>query len=95
MSTLDEVIPNISAAIRRNKAAERADMRNPALDCMPNIRDAAMERGLGEDEPIEVQGVKGVRSKPFRKRFRNLPAYRRWMDTPEAEDYTVNYIQRA
>lgn len=56
----------------------------------------ATERGLSDDEPREVIGVKGAQSKSFRKRFPNAKAMERWLDGEGGNgDYEIQYIQRA
>jgi hypothetical protein len=55
----------------------------------------ATERGLEDNQPRVVEGVQGVKSKPFSKRFPNAAAMERWMDSEEYGDYTVHVIKKA
>lgn len=52
------------------------------------------EATLGVDEKLEVTGVKGVKSKPFRKTFKNQKALEKWLESEAAQDYEVQYITR-
>jgi hypothetical protein len=42
-----------------------------------------------KDVPIEVTGVKGMKSKPWSKKFKNQEALEKWMDK-NGEDITVH-----
>jgi hypothetical protein len=55
----------------------------------------AFERDLQDNEPREVIGVKGLKSKPFRKTFKNQAAMERWFESDDvAGNVEVHYIQR-
>ena len=56
------------------------------------INETAYEKDLDDNKPIVVRGVKGAKSKPFRKKFRNMAAYEKWSDTDAASDYEVHDV---
>lgn len=56
------------------------------------MRDAT-ERGLEDDMPRVVHGVKGMKSTPFRKNFRNAREMDRWIET-NGDDVTINAITK-
>lgn len=55
---------------------------------------ATYEANLGTDEKLEVTGVKGMKSKPFRKTFKNQKALDKWLESEDAQNYEVQYITR-
>lgn len=52
----------------------------------------AFEKDLDENKPVVAKGVKGVKSTPFTKRFKNFAAYEKWLETEEAGNYEVNQV---
>jgi hypothetical protein len=42
-----------------------------------------IERDLEDHEPRIVSGVKGVKSTPFTKKFKNAAAQEKWENSPE------------
>lgn len=52
------------------------------------------EAGLQPNEPRTVTGVKGIKSKDFRRTFRNEAAMERWLTANEG-DVEVHSIERA
>ena len=58
--------------------------------------DEATEQGLEDHHPRIVSGVKGVKSKPFIKHFKNAKAMDNWMERDDvAGDYTIHRIEKA
>lgn len=49
----------------------------------------AHELGLDPDKRVVIKGVRGMKSTPFSKKFKNLAAYEAWLDGEEAEDYEI------
>lgn len=45
----------------------------------------AFEKDLDENKPIVAKGVKGVKSTPFSKRFKNFAEYEKWLDKNEGD----------
>lgn len=58
---------------------------------LPQRADEAKAPKLPKDKdvPIEVEGVKGMKSKPFSKKFKNQAAMEKWMEK-NGEDITVH-----
>jgi hypothetical protein len=50
------------------------------------------EKDMDHDKPVVVSGVKGMKSTPFRKKFKNMAAYDRWSDSEEAGNYEVHNV---
>lgn len=55
-------------------------------------RNTSYGSGLDESKKIVVEGVKGMRSTPFRKTFRNFAAYLKWTGSDAAADYSVHRV---
>lgn len=55
----------------------------------------ATERGLQDHEPRIVSGVKGMKSKPFSKKFPHQKAMEKWMDSDDYGNHEVHRIERA
>lgn len=49
------------------------------------------ERDLDEKEPVIVMGVKGMKSTPFRKKFKNYKEAEKWMDKNDG-DYEIERV---
>lgn len=48
-----------------------------------------IEKGLNKNAKIVVKGVKGMNSKKFIKKFKNMAAYEKWSDSDAADDFEV------
>ena len=57
-----------------------------------NLDEASQEKDLDPKKKIVVKGVKGMKSKPFTKKFKNMDAYDKWSDSDEFGDYEVHQI---
>lgn len=53
---------------------------------------ASYEKGMDPKKKVTVQGVKGMKSRPFKKTFPNMAAYEKWADSPAAEDVDVSRV---
>jgi hypothetical protein len=60
-----------------------------------NMSEAATERGLQDHEPRIVSGVKGMKSKPFSKKFPHAKAMDKWMDSDDYGNHEVHRIEKA
>lgn len=56
------------------------------------VKEAAYAGDLDPNAPIVVTGVKGMASKPFKKKFKNMDAYDVWCDSEEAGDCEVHKV---
>jgi hypothetical protein len=56
------------------------------------FNEASYEQDMDHDKVVVIRGVKGVKSTPFRKKFKNMAAYDRWSDSEEASDYEVHDV---
>ena len=54
--------------------------------------EASYEKDMDHDKAVVIRGVKGVKSTPFRKKFKNMAAYSKWSDTEAASDYEVHDV---
>lgn len=59
------------------------------------ISETAYEKDLEDHEPRIVSGVKGMKSRPFSKKFKNADHMEKWLDSDVAGDHEVHYISRA
>lgn len=59
------------------------------------ISEAKYEKDISDKEPVIVKGVKGMDSKPFTKKFKNMAAYEKWADSEEAGNYEVRTVEKA
>ena len=57
-----------------------------------NEADTSYEKGMDNSKPVIVSGVKGMKSTPFRKKFKNMSAYEKWSDSEAAGDYEVHQV---
>lgn len=57
-----------------------------------SVAETAYAKDLDEKKPVKVSGVKGMKSTPFTKKFRNLEAYRNWSESDEAGNYEVHQV---
>lgn len=55
---------------------------------------AAVEKDLQDHEPRVVIGVKGMKSKDFRKKFSNAASQKKWEDSDDYGNHTVHYVQK-
>jgi hypothetical protein len=56
------------------------------------VKEAAYEKDMDEKKKVIVKGVKGMKSTPFTKTFRNMAAYDKWSDSDAAGDYEVQHV---
>jgi hypothetical protein len=52
----------------------------------------ATEADLDPNKKIVVQGVKGMKSTSFTKKFRNMKAFDKWADSDAAGDFEIQYV---
>jgi hypothetical protein len=57
-----------------------------------SVKEAAYEKDMDEKKKVIVKGVKGMKSTPFTKTFRNMAAYDKWSDSDAAGDYEVQHV---
>jgi hypothetical protein len=56
------------------------------------VKEAAYEKDMDDKKKVVVKGVKGMKSTPFTKTFRNMAAYDKWSDSDAAGDYEVQHV---
>jgi hypothetical protein len=54
-----------------------------------------IESDLRDEEPRVIRGVRGAKSRPFSRRFKNAAEMERWFDSEAASDVTIDSIERA
>lgn len=52
----------------------------------------SFERDIDEDKPVIAKGVMGARSKPFKKKFKNMDAFGKWTDSDDYDNYDVQQV---
>lgn len=56
------------------------------------LDETAYEKDMDPKKKVTVQGVKGMKSRPFKKTFPNMAAYEKWADSAAAEDVDVSRV---
>lgn len=56
------------------------------------VSESSYEKDLDPNKKIVVKGVKGMKSTPFTKKFKNMAAFEKWADSEEASDYEVSQV---
>jgi hypothetical protein len=56
---------------------------------------AKYQSDLDSSLPVRVSGVKGAKSKPFTKTFRNYQAFSRWAIILDEGDHEVYVVENA
>lgn len=56
------------------------------------VEESSYEKDMDDNKPVIVQGVKGMDSKPFKKKFKNRAAYEKWADSEASGDYEVQQV---
>jgi hypothetical protein len=75
--------------------AEDQDGINELLDFAISLKEWATEEDLQDHEPRKVQGVYGMKSKQFVKKFKNQTAQDKYFDHPDREgQYEIHHVQR-
>jgi hypothetical protein len=86
-------LTNAARELARGKPYSAGDVELTVGEHKPRqFEGTSYERGLDPNQTIVVRGIKGMDSKPFRKRFRNEQAFNRWADSEAAGDYEVHQV---
>jgi hypothetical protein len=56
------------------------------------IDEASYDKNLDEKKPVVVRGVKGMKSTPFSKKFKNMDHFSKWSDSEDAGNHTVHSV---
>lgn len=59
-----------------------------------DVSESSYESDLDKSKPVVVSGLKGMKSKPATKKFKNYAAYEKWLDKEdsEASDWTIQRV---
>lgn len=57
------------------------------------VESTSYEKDMDDSKPVIVRGVKGMKSTPFTKKFKNMAAYEKWTDSDEFGNFEVYSIQ--
>jgi len=57
------------------------------------VNEGSYQSDLDDSKPIVASGVKGIKSKSFKKKFRNMAAFEKWADSDTADDFEVREIR--
>ena len=90
VETIQESTADRYAAWISQKSAAH---RNSALVGSNELNETATEKELQDHEPRVVHGVKGMKSTPFKKKFKNLSAQEKWEDT-FGGDHEIHHITK-
>ena len=55
-------------------------------------KESAYEKDMDDKKKVIVKGVKGMKSTPFTRTFRNMAAYDKWSDSEEAGNHEVHQV---
>jgi hypothetical protein len=56
------------------------------------VESASYESDLDPKKKVVVKGVMGMKSKPFTKKFKNMAAAEKWMESDDAGDYSIQQV---
>ena len=56
------------------------------------VNETSYQSDLDPNKKVVVYGVKGMKSTPFTKTFKNLAAAEKWLDSDVAQDYKIRHI---
>lgn len=76
---------------------EEVDLEEDTFNLYTSIKsliEIAMQSDLKDHEPRTVSGVKGVKSTPFKKKFKNQAHQDKWTDSDEYSNCEVHHIQK-
>jgi hypothetical protein len=86
--------PNAKTAREEDRIAKmlaaKAKKKNESAEL--DEANTSYEKDMDHDKAVVIRGVKGVKSTPFRKKFKNMAAYSKWSDTEAASDYEVHDV---
>jgi len=57
------------------------------------LKESKFAADLDETKPIKVSGTKGTKSTSFTKKFKNMAAYEKWVDSDAYDDYSVSRVE--
>ena len=81
-----------SALIRLAARLPQGDESRRAI--LSSLQSAGkVQKGLDESKPIIMKGLKGVKSTPGQKKFKNMAAYDKWADSEDAGNWTIQSIE--
>lgn len=52
----------------------------------------AYQKDINEKKPVYAQGVKGMKSKPFTKKFKTMDHFNKWADSEKSGDHEVHRV---
>ena len=52
----------------------------------------AYQKDIDEKKPVHAQGVKGMKSKPFTKKFKTMDHFNKWADSEKSGDHEVHRV---
>lgn len=86
--------PNEDVAVKY--ALRHTRLKNPKVVEVENLRNVqentSYEKDMDASKKVVVKGVKGMKSTPFTKTFKNQAAYEKWADSDAAGDYEVSQV---
>jgi hypothetical protein len=82
------------AYVKELASKDAVIMTEKALESKMGIKveSASYEKDLDPNKKIVVSGVKGMNSKPFTKKFKNMAAYEKWTESEEFGNYEVSTV---
>lgn len=70
-------------------------MVEEALAAKRSLNETRIEKDLQDHEPRVVHGYKGMKQRPFSKKFKNQEHMEKWMDSESSADHDIHTIEKA
>lgn len=70
-------------------------MVEEALAAKRSLNETRIEKDLQDHEPRIVHGYKGMKQRPFSKKFKNQEHMEKWMDSDSSADHDIHTIEKA
>lgn len=72
---------------------EQSDRKLTYSQFVDSLQEAgAYQKDMDEKKPVYAQGVNGMKSKPFTKKFKTMDHYNKWADSEKSGDHEVHRV---
>lgn len=72
---------------------EQSDRKLTYSQFVDSLQEAgAYQKDMDEKKPVYAQGVKGMKSKPFTKKFKTMDHFNKWADSEKSGDHEVHRV---
>lgn len=63
-------------------------------ESVDSLDETAYESNIKDHDPVVAHGVKGMKSKPFKKKFKSMIEFNKWHDSESSDDHTVHKVEK-